>query len=154
MTFLGSDLLRLVSFQGVRPHAARPDLPIQASRRPLHASSDIVAEFGRLMGLSDKVIRFYTVKIDEDVDPEARPNEVIDELLGAASDPGPDPEEVVRLVAEAENAEAAGTDRNLVLDYKNPQLLKNFLTDRGKIVPARISGLSARQQRQLTKVDL
>lgn len=42
-------------------------------------------------------------------------------------------------------------DKNLVLDYKNPQLLKNFLTDRGKIVPARISGLSARQQRQLTK---
>ena len=43
------------------------------------------------------------------------------------------------------------TDKNLVLDYKNPQLLKNFLSDRGKIVPARISGLTARQQRQLTK---
>ncbi len=42
-------------------------------------------------------------------------------------------------------------EKNLVLDYKNPQLLKNFLSDRGKIVPARISGLSARQQRQLTK---
>ena len=42
-------------------------------------------------------------------------------------------------------------DKNLVLDYKNPQLLKNFLSDRGKIVPARISGLTARQQRQLTK---
>ncbi len=42
-------------------------------------------------------------------------------------------------------------DKDVVLDYKNPQMLKNFLTDRGKIVPARISGLSARQQRQLTK---
>jgi len=42
-------------------------------------------------------------------------------------------------------------DKDIILDYKNPQLLKNFLTDRGKIVPARISGLSARQQRQLTK---
>lgn len=42
-------------------------------------------------------------------------------------------------------------DKDLVIDYKNPQLLKNFLTDRGKIVPARISGLSARQQRQLTQ---
>lgn len=41
-------------------------------------------------------------------------------------------------------------DKDLVLDYKNPQLLKSFLSDRGKIVPARISGLSARQQRQLT----
>jgi small subunit ribosomal protein S18 len=41
--------------------------------------------------------------------------------------------------------------KDLVIDYKNPQMLKNFLTDRGKIVPARISGLTARQQRQLTK---
>ena len=36
--------------------------------------------------------------------------------------------------------------KDMVIDYKNPQLLKNFLTDRGKIVPARISGLDARQQ--------
>lgn len=43
------------------------------------------------------------------------------------------------------------SEKELVIDYKNPQLLKNFLTDRGKIIPARISGLSARQQRQLTK---
>ncbi|MFO0631872.1 MAG: 30S ribosomal protein S18 [Nannocystaceae bacterium] len=41
--------------------------------------------------------------------------------------------------------------KDLVIDYKNPQMLKNFLTDRGKIVPARISGLTARQQRQLTQ---
>lgn len=41
--------------------------------------------------------------------------------------------------------------KDLVIDYKNPQMLKNFLSDRGKIVPARISGLMARQQRQLTK---
>ncbi|MBL8974872.1 MAG: 30S ribosomal protein S18 [Myxococcales bacterium] len=42
-------------------------------------------------------------------------------------------------------------DRTLVIDYKNPQLLKSFLTDRGKVVPARISGVSARQQRQITR---
>ena len=36
-------------------------------------------------------------------------------------------------------------DKALVIDYKNPQLLKSFLTDRGKIVPARISGVNARQ---------
>ena len=44
-----------------------------------------------------------------------------------------------------------GEVKDLVIDYKNPQMLKNFLTDRGKVVPARISGLTARQQRQLTK---
>lgn len=42
-------------------------------------------------------------------------------------------------------------DPGVVIDYKNPQLLKHFLTDRGKLVPARISGVSARQQRQITR---
>ncbi len=41
-------------------------------------------------------------------------------------------------------------DETLVFDYKNPQMLRHYLSDRGKIVPARISGLSANQQRQLT----
>ncbi|RLB54694.1 MAG: 30S ribosomal protein S18 [Deltaproteobacteria bacterium] len=35
-------------------------------------------------------------------------------------------------------------------DYKDPQQLRYFITERGKIVPRRISGLSAKQQRQLT----
>lgn len=35
-------------------------------------------------------------------------------------------------------------------DYKDPQQLRYFLTERGKIVPRRISGLTAAQQRQLT----
>lgn len=35
------------------------------------------------------------------------------------------------------------------LDYKNAGLLKNFLTERGKILPARISGLCASHQREL-----
>jgi small subunit ribosomal protein S18 len=36
------------------------------------------------------------------------------------------------------------------LDYKNPELLKRFVTDRGRIVPRRISGVSAFFQRRLT----
>jgi small subunit ribosomal protein S18 len=36
-------------------------------------------------------------------------------------------------------------------DYKDPQQLRHFITDRGKIVPRRISGLSAKQQRNLTR---
>jgi small subunit ribosomal protein S18 len=37
-----------------------------------------------------------------------------------------------------------------VIDYKQPGLLVRFLTERGKIVPRRISGLNAKQQRQLS----
>jgi small subunit ribosomal protein S18 len=35
-------------------------------------------------------------------------------------------------------------------DYKDPQQLKYFISDRGKITPRRVSGLSAKQQRALT----
>ena len=44
-----------------------------------------------------------------------------------------------------------GGGKDLVLDYKNPQLLRNFISDRGKIVPARVSGLCAAKQRALTR---
>jgi len=35
------------------------------------------------------------------------------------------------------------------LDYKNVELLERFVTERGKIVPRRISGVSAFYQRKL-----
>ncbi len=35
------------------------------------------------------------------------------------------------------------------LDFKNVQLLRRFLSDRGKILPRRITGTSAYWQRQL-----
>src|SRR3954464_4231294 len=36
------------------------------------------------------------------------------------------------------------------VDYKNPQVLRTFVTDRGKMIPRRISGASARQQRAIS----
>lgn len=37
-----------------------------------------------------------------------------------------------------------------VLDYKDERTLSRFLTDRGKILPSRLSGMCARHQRQLS----
>ncbi|QJC30070.1 30S ribosomal protein S18 [Enterobacteriaceae endosymbiont of Plateumaris sericea] len=37
------------------------------------------------------------------------------------------------------------------IDYKDINLLKNFITESGKIVPSRITGTKARYQRQLTR---
>lgn len=37
------------------------------------------------------------------------------------------------------------------IDYKDVDLLRKFITERGKILPRRITGLTARQQRDLTK---
>ncbi|MDX1519814.1 MAG: 30S ribosomal protein S18 [Gammaproteobacteria bacterium] len=36
------------------------------------------------------------------------------------------------------------------IDYKDLNLLKNYITETGKIVPSRMSGTSARYQRQLS----
>ena len=40
--------------------------------------------------------------------------------------------------------------QNLVADYKNPDALRRFVTDRGKILPRRITGTCAKHQRSLS----
>jgi small subunit ribosomal protein S18 len=37
------------------------------------------------------------------------------------------------------------------IDYKDEKLLRRFITDRGKIIPRRMSGVCERHQRQLTR---
>lgn len=37
------------------------------------------------------------------------------------------------------------------IDYKDVELLRKFITERGKILPRRITGLTAQQQRNLTQ---
>lgn len=37
-----------------------------------------------------------------------------------------------------------------IIDYKDVDLLRKFITERGKILPRRITGLTAQQQRNLT----
>ncbi len=41
-------------------------------------------------------------------------------------------------------------DPTIPIDYKKPDTLKRFITDRGKIIPRRISGATASQQRDIT----
>lgn len=41
-------------------------------------------------------------------------------------------------------------DSSLLIDYKEYKTLRFFITERGKIVPRRISGNCAKHQRQLT----
>lgn len=42
-------------------------------------------------------------------------------------------------------------EKNLVIDYKEPRTLRFFITERGKIVPRRISGNCAAHQRHITE---
>ncbi len=40
--------------------------------------------------------------------------------------------------------------QKLAVDYKNHEMLRRFVTERGKILPRRITGTCARHQRSLT----
>ena len=41
-------------------------------------------------------------------------------------------------------------DKNFVLDYKNPEQLKKFINEKGKILPRRTTGACAKHQRDIT----
>ena len=41
-------------------------------------------------------------------------------------------------------------DKNLVIDYKDADKLKKFVSEKGKILPRRVTGLCAKHQREVT----
>ncbi len=42
-------------------------------------------------------------------------------------------------------------DRVVYIDYKDVSMLKHYITERGKIIPRRITGATAKHQRMLTR---
>ena len=53
------------------------------------------------------------------------------------------------VTASVQNKQRLEHDKAVKIDYKDPQTLKYFITDRGKIVPRRISGNCAKCQRKV-----
>ena len=48
-----------------------------------------------------------------------------------------------------ENIREGGDTQKLKIDYKEPDALRRFITERGKILPRRITGTCAKHQRKL-----
>lgn len=57
----------------------------------------------------------------------------------------------LRRRAGKKRAPSFTADPDFEFDYKDAGTLRHFITERGKIVPRRISGLNAKQQRALTR---
>ena len=55
-----------------------------------------------------------------------------------------------RRVSRIKNSAKYKLAPDAVIDYKNIPLLQKYVTERGKIIPRRITGVSAKEQRQLT----
>ncbi len=54
-----------------------------------------------------------------------------------------------------ENIVANNVKEEISLDsitYKDTKILSNFLSDQGKILPRRVTGLSSKQQKKVTKL--
>ena len=64
-------------------------------------TAGLVEEVERNLRLTDSVIRYYSVKIEENVDPAGRTTEVTEESFAKASTPGPDEEAIATGQAEA-----------------------------------------------------
>ena len=43
------------------------------------------------------------------------------------------------------------TESDAVIDYKDAKLLQRYISERGKIVPSRITAVSAKKQRELAR---
>lgn len=43
------------------------------------------------------------------------------------------------------------SDKSPKIDYKDPKLLQHYMSERGKIIPSRITAVSVKKQRQLTR---
>src|SRR5437763_565710 len=67
---------------------------------------------------------------------------------GAGAAGGEDRGDKKRSLGRRKQCKFCGDD-NLKIDYKDQALLKYFITDRGKLVPRRISGNCARHQREI-----
>ena len=42
-------------------------------------------------------------------------------------------------------------DHTEYIDYKDTQMLRKFMTERGKMLPGRVTGANAKQQRQVKR---
>lgn len=101
---------RLVKFDnwGLRTLA----YPIKRNARGVYlyvrylGGSDVVTELERNFRITENVLRFLSVRVDEDVDPSARPDAVSDADIEEVAEPGEDPVEVERR-RQAEEAAAA-----------------------------------------------
>lgn len=79
-------------------------------------TAGLVEELERNLRLTDSVIRYYSVKMAENVDPATRTSEVTDESFTKAATPGPDEEEIA--TGQANLRAVFGDDEEGAFDFE------------------------------------
>jgi small subunit ribosomal protein S6 len=79
-------------------------------------TAGLVEELERNLRLTDSVIRYYSVKMAENVDPATRTTEVTEESFTKAATPGPDEEEIA--TGQANLRAVFGDDEEGAFDFE------------------------------------
>ena len=79
-------------------------------------TAGLVEEVERNLRLTDPVIRYYSVKIAENVDPATRQSELTEESFTKAATPGPDEEEIA--TGQANIRAVFGDDEEGAFDFE------------------------------------
>ncbi len=90
-------------------------------------TSGVVEEIERNLRMLDSVIRYYTVKVDEDVNPEAKPAAVDEEAFNKAATTVPDEEELVTGAAPMPRFE---DDLDLNDEFLPPEVVNDLPLDK------------------------
>ena len=92
----------------------------------------VVAEIDRTLRFEENVLRYYTVVADEEL------KKHLEEKAKKA-----------KKAAKTEGKENVNR-YDVFVDYKDPLGLARYISERGKITPRRISGVSAKSQRRIS----
>jgi small subunit ribosomal protein S6 len=99
----------------------------------IDAPPGVVAELERQTAINEDIIRFLTVRVDE---LEAGPSVMMRK------------NDRERTRRRRKSCPFSGKNSPKI-DYKDVRLLQGFMSERGKIVPSRITAVSAKKQREL-----
>ncbi len=113
---------------------------IQKNRRGTYVlikfqgEGDIIKKLERRFRLDEHVIRFFTAKVEQKKEGKKRTRRS-----------GQNGE-----YRRGRKKYGRFCEDGVEIDYKNPRLLRDYITERGKILPRRVTGTCAKHQRQLT----
>jgi len=125
----------------------------------ISSSPETISEYERLLGLHEDIIRFLTVKIDKvDENPSLLMNNKVDRHRNESDS---DNIYIAKLNIKRQALRKPNQKRRKScpfsapntpeIDYKDLKVLTRYVSERGKIIPSRISAVSAKKQRELSK---
>ena len=105
----------------------------------IDAPSAAVKELERTMSINEDIIRYLTVRVDK-----------LEEGPSAVMQRSSEKAQRRPFTRRRKSCPFSGANAPII-DYKDVRLLQRFISERGKIVPSRISAVSSKKQRELAQ---